>query len=89
MANKFKLREDRGRDKRRSPSGERRRSKSKRTDKDVKEKSKKKRVMPNSWIQFKKEGHKVYHFRRFKYIIEKELQRDLRDKKRHKHSRSR
>lgn len=89
LAKKFKLREERGREKRRSHSGERRRSKHKRTEKDEKEKSKKKRVMPTSWIQFKKEGHKVYHFRRFKYLVEKDLHHDLRDKKRHKHSHSR
>lgn len=74
---------DRGRSRSKSPSDDRRRNKSKRSDK---ERSKKKLKLPLSWNEFKKEGHKIHHFRRFKYEVEKD---DLRDKKRHKKSRSR
>lgn len=72
-----------GRSRSKSPSDDRRRSKSKRSDK---ERLRKKLKMPLNWKEFKKEGHKIRHFRRFKYEIEKS---ELREKKRHKRSRSR
>ncbi|XP_054280868.1 uncharacterized protein LOC128998666 isoform X2 [Macrosteles quadrilineatus] len=86
LAKKSKREAERRKGRSRSQSEERHRSKSKKSDKD-RERSKNRKILPSSWIEFKKEGHKLRHFRRFKYEVEKEK---LRDKKRHRrNSRSR
>lgn len=82
LAKKSKREAERRKGRSRSPSEERRRNKSKKSDKD-RERSKPKKKLPNSWNEFKKEGHKLRHFRRFKYEVEKEK---LREKKRHRRS---
>lgn len=67
-------------------------SKSKRSDKDrEREKERRKRkpkTLPLDWKEFKRDGHKVHHFRRFKFEISK-LEKDKRRHRRGSRDRDR
>lgn len=81
FANKLKAKEE---ERKHSDSRERRRKSSKRSpDKDRERSSRRRKVktLPHDWAEFKKEGHRIHNFRRFKYEVEKE---ELREKRRHR-----
>lgn len=58
--------------------------------KEEREKRKKRmKTLPTNWGEFNKDKHRVYHFRRFKYEVEKQNSRHLKDDKRRRRSRDR
>uniref|UniRef100_A0A1B6DHG0 Uncharacterized protein n=1 Tax=Clastoptera arizonana TaxID=38151 RepID=A0A1B6DHG0_9HEMI len=85
---------DKKRDDKRSGSEEKdrhRSSKSKKSnrDRDHERRKRKPKTLPLNWNEFKKDGHKVHHFRRFKFEVSKLEAKEKRSHRRRSRSRDR